>query len=243
MGVRMAVLGLDLGATKLAGGLFDAGGNIVARALTLLERRDGDQVGRLVVEQVCTLRDEAAARGWDVRAVAVAVPGIARPATGTVWAPNIGGWDDYPLRDLLLRALGGSCPVMVESDRAASILGEVARGAARGCRHAIFLAVGTGIGAGILADGALVRGAHDIAGAFNRAGGSNEPGSPGWGAAAARGAARRTAAGGMRGERPAPPAWALGPTHNHPSARKVRSSSASASALAYLGEGMTRRPA
>jgi glucokinase len=162
----MAVLGLDLGATKLAGALFDADGNIAARALALLERREGDQVGRLVVEQVTTLRDEGAARGWDVQAVAAAVPGIAHQATGAVWAPNIGGWEEYPLRDVLLRAVAGSCPVVVESDRAASILGEVARGAARGCRHAVFVAVGTGIGAGILADGALVRGAHDVAGAI-----------------------------------------------------------------------------
>jgi glucokinase len=157
----MAVIGLDLGATKLAGALFDADGNIVERALALLERREGDQVGRLIVEQVATLRDEAAVRGWDVTAVAAAVPGIAHQKTGTVWAPNIGGWEDYPLRDLLLRAVGTSCPVVVESDRGASILGEVACGAARGCRHAICLAVGTGIGAGILVDGAIVRGAHD----------------------------------------------------------------------------------
>jgi glucokinase len=62
--------------------------------------------------------------------------------------------------------VGDSCPVLVESDRAASILGEVSRGAARGRRHAIFLAVGTGIGAGILVDGSILRGAHDIAGAI-----------------------------------------------------------------------------
>lgn len=162
----MAVIGLDLGATKLAGALFNAEGNIVERAVSLLERREGDQVGRLIVEQVATLREKAATRGWDVKAVAAAVPGIAHRETGSVWAPNIGGWEDYPLRDLLLGAVGKSCPVVVESDRGASILGEVAHGAARGCRHAIFLAVGTGIGAGILVDGALVRGARDIAGAI-----------------------------------------------------------------------------
>ena len=50
--------------------------------------------------------------------------------------------------------------------RAASILAEVSRGVARGCRHAIFLAVGTGIGAGILVNGSILRGAHDIAGAI-----------------------------------------------------------------------------
>jgi glucokinase len=162
----MAVIGLDLGATKLAGALFDADGQMVERALGLLEGRDGDQVGQLVLEQVSGLGGQAAARGWEVNAVAAAVPGIAHYDTGTVWAPNIGGWENYPLRHLLVGAVGGSCPVVVESDRAASILGEVAQGAARGCRHAIFLAVGTGIGAGILVDGAIVRGAHDIAGAI-----------------------------------------------------------------------------
>ncbi len=162
----MAVIGLDLGATKLAGALFDADGNLVERALVLLEHCEGDQVGRLMIEQVSTLREKAAARGWDVKAVAAAVPGLAHPETGAVWAPNIGGWEDYPLRDVLLRAVGKTCPVVVESDRAASIVGEVARGAARGCRHAVFLAVGTGIGAGILVDGAILRGAHDLAGAI-----------------------------------------------------------------------------
>jgi glucokinase len=163
--VRVADIGLDLGATKLAGALFDADGNLVERTHLLLERRQGDQVGELIVEQVSTLREKAAARGWDVKAVAAAVPGIAHSKTGAVWAPNIGGWEDYPLRDLLRRAVGSTCPVVVESDRAASIVGEVARGAARGCRHAIFLAVGTGIGAGTLVDGAILRGAHDVAGA------------------------------------------------------------------------------
>ncbi len=162
----MAVIGLDLGATKLAGAVFDADGNLVERTHALLERRQGDQVGKLIVEQVATLREKAAARGWDVKAMAAAVPGIAHAQTGTVWAPNIGGWEDYPLREVLRHAAGKSCPVVVESDRAASIVGEVARGRAQGCRHAIFLAVGTGIGAGILVDGAILRGAHDVAGAI-----------------------------------------------------------------------------
>lgn len=161
----MAVIGLDLGGTKLAGGLFDADGSIVDRVHALLEHREGDEVGRLITEQVASLCEKAAARSWEVNAIAAAVPGLARQRTGTVWAPNIGGWEDYPLRDTLRRAVGKPCPVVVESDRAASIVGEVAHGAARDCRHAIFLAVGTGIGAGILVDGVILRGAHDLAGA------------------------------------------------------------------------------
>ncbi|HLH27983.1 MAG TPA: ROK family protein, partial [Acidimicrobiales bacterium] len=144
------MIGLDLGATKLAGALFDPDGRILERDGALLEGRDGDEVGRLIVESLAVLRRMAAARGLDVEAIGVSVPGIAHHEGGTVWAPNIPGWDRYPLRDVLRGQTGDSCPVVVESDRAASILGEVSRGVARGCRHAIFLAVGTGIGAGIL---------------------------------------------------------------------------------------------
>ena len=162
----MAVIGLDLGATKLAGALFDRDGHILERDVALLAGRDGDEVGRLIVEQIAVSRRLAAARAHAVEAIGVSVPGIADQAGGTVWAPNIVGWERYPLRDLLRREAGVSCPILIESDRAASILGEVARGVARGRRHAIFLAVGTGIGAGILVDGSILRGVHDIAGAI-----------------------------------------------------------------------------
>jgi glucokinase len=95
--------------------------------------------------------------------VGMAVPGIYHRDRGTVWAPNIPGWDDYPLLDELRAATGAA--VTVESDRTCCIMGEAWQGEARGARNAIFLAVGTGIGAGILADGRVLRGAHDVAGA------------------------------------------------------------------------------
>lgn len=111
------------------------------------------------------LDEHGATRGAPITAVGVAVPGIYRAERGTVWAPNVPGWDDYPLRDELCRALGGDTSVVIDSDRAACILGEAWNGAARGARDAIFLAVGTGIGAGILVDGRVLRGHADIAGA------------------------------------------------------------------------------
>lgn len=162
----MAVIGFDLGATKLAGALFGSDGAILERSSALLEDRGGADVGRLAVELLRSLLSEAESRDETVEAVAASVPGIAHHDDGTVWAPNIPGWDRFPLKQTLAAELGEGRPVAVESDRACSILGETARGCARGRRHAVFLAVGTGIGAGILADGAIVRGAHDIAGAI-----------------------------------------------------------------------------
>jgi glucokinase len=158
----MAVIGLDLGGTKLVGAVLDADGAVLAEQSVLLDRRRGADVGALIVDTINRLL----AKGGEVDAIGIAVPGIAH-ASGRVWAPNIPGWEDYPLRDEVRAAFGyESVPVAVESDRACCILGESWRGAARGCRNAIFLTVGTGIGAGILADGRILRGGHDISGAI-----------------------------------------------------------------------------
>lgn len=162
----MAVIGLDLGGTKLSGGLFDEEGNILERRGTELLGRGGKEAGSLIAEMARELARAARGRGLEVAGIGAAVPGIAYHGTGGVWAPNIPGWEEYPLkRELEAAASDFRNRVKVDSDRACSILGEKWRGAARGCDHAIFVAVGTGIGLGVLVNGKVLRGAHDIAGA------------------------------------------------------------------------------
>jgi glucokinase len=162
----MAVIGIDLGGTKLASALFSDAGSVLARETVALDGRQGADVGKLVAGQMRRLLYRAAETAERVTAAGVSVPGIYYAGTGRVWAPNIPGWDDYPLRDELQDAAGDGLAVRVDSDRACYILGESWRGVARGCRHAVFLAVGTGIGAGVLVDGRVLRGAGDIAGAI-----------------------------------------------------------------------------
>ncbi|HNV02365.1 MAG TPA: ROK family protein [Vicinamibacterales bacterium] len=160
-----AVIALDLGGTKLASAMFVGDGRPRLVRVREIGRRQGAGVASLVCGEIRRLQHAAQQRGLQVRAVGVSVPGIAGPRTGRVWAPNIAGWADYPLRDEIaaLPETQGA-PVVVDSDRAACILGEAWQGAARGCRDAIFLAVGTGIGAGILAGGRVLRGASGSAG-------------------------------------------------------------------------------
>ncbi len=158
-------IGLDLGGTKLAGAVFDAAGDVRIRRTAPIEGRGGGDVGALILEETRHLIEEARETDLEVAGIGVSVPGIYRRSTGTVWAPNIPGWDDYPLLTELTRFVP-DVPVEIDNDRAAYILGETWRGSAGGARDAVFLAVGTGIGAGILVDGRLLRGRADIAGSI-----------------------------------------------------------------------------
>jgi glucokinase len=157
----MSFVGADLGGTKLAAAAFTPAGEIIERQNIALSGRKGAEVGSLVADVLKRLSTD-----HGCEAAGVCVPGLYRAGRGTVWAPNIPGWDDYPLLEELRAALQRDVRVTIDSDRAAYILGETWRGAARGARNAIFLAVGTGIGAGILVDDALVRGHGDVAGAI-----------------------------------------------------------------------------
>lgn len=154
----MPIAAVDLGGTKLAGAVFSDGGAILYRRVIPIATRTGAAVGALIQDLIADL-----AQHGDADAIGVSVPGIYHRGRGTVWAPNIPGWDDYPLLAELQAC--STAPIGIASDRTCCILGEVWMGNARDARNAIFLAVGTGIGAGILADGRVLHGAHDIAGA------------------------------------------------------------------------------
>ncbi len=160
----MAVIGIDLGGTKISAALFSPSGELLAKEYKLLNGATGSAVGVAVAETVLALRDRRP--DLHVNSVGVCVPGIVYSKRGTVWAPNIPGWDNYPLKDDLNAVLNDrSIRISIESDRTCYILGELWKGAARGCTDAIYLAVGTGIGAGILLDGRIIHGAGDIVGA------------------------------------------------------------------------------
>lgn len=163
----MAVIALDLGGTKLAAALFSSPGDIVFKSHYALDKREGKEVGQLIANTTNEILNKAASINEKVDAIGLCVPGIAHAKTGTVWAPNIPEWYDYPLQEELQNSISNkNIKVKIDSDRACYILGEVWKGNARGCSDAIFLSVGTGIGAGILVNNEVLRGSNDIAGAI-----------------------------------------------------------------------------
>lgn len=164
---KPAVLGIDLGGTKLASAIFTNEGEILHRETVALAKRSGAQVGELIQKQIARCLSVAQSTHRNIRAIGVSVPGISHQKTGKVWAPNIPGWKDYPLRaEIAARLQDRKIRLNIDNDRACYILGETWQGAAQNCQNAIFLSVGTGIGAGILIDGKILRGANDIAGSI-----------------------------------------------------------------------------
>ena len=159
----MALLAIDIGATKLCMGIFDEQGKLLVKEKFFRDGRQGKEAGDSIVARFKEWSQKQ--EYGTLRATGVCVPGIYRIRTGTVWAPNIPGWEDYPLLEAL-NAVSDGIPVSIDSDRACYILGETWQGNTKNCNDAIYLAVGTGIGAGIITEGRVLRGAHDIAGAI-----------------------------------------------------------------------------
>jgi glucokinase len=157
---RNMVLAVDLGGTKVAAALVDRAGKVVARKSIDVDKSSAMAPVKQILELAREFSGSKSAKG-KVAAAGVAVPGLVR-RDETVWAPNLPGWKRMALARRLRRAL--RVPVVVESDRNAAVLGKAWRGVARGKSDVIVLMLGTGIGAGILSGGRLVRGAHELAG-------------------------------------------------------------------------------
>lgn len=162
----MSLIAVDVGGTKIAGALFTWDGKIIKKITEPVGERKGDEIAGIICEQINNLLTLASEMTTTVEAVGLSVPGIYDWERDSVWAPNLSGWESYPLKRHVERELEESIPVTIESDRTCYILGEIWMGNARNCKDAIFLAVGTGIGAGILVDGRVLHGYGNIAGAI-----------------------------------------------------------------------------
>jgi len=164
--MQQTVIAIDLGGTKCAGALVDGQGKILESDKKFLGSLAGEEVGSLIIDLCFELEEKARKNSLQIKGIGISVPGISSQKTGKVWAPNIEGWSAFPLKKTIETTFPEKIPVLIDNDRACCILGETWMGIAKGSKNAIFLTVGTGIGAGILADGTILRGADDIAGAI-----------------------------------------------------------------------------
>jgi len=150
-------IGVDVGGTKVLGGVVDDNGKVLKTA-----RRDTPREGgRALTQAIADVTNELMA-DFTVDSVGVSAAGFVSSDRKTMLAtPNIAGWNGVDL-DSELSALIG-LPVVIENDANAAAWGEARFGAGRTREHMLMMTIGTGIGGGIVVNGDLYRGAFGTA--------------------------------------------------------------------------------
>jgi len=154
------VIGIDAGGTKLLGGVVDEQLVVHHRVHRTWRGDDRTETLAIFVEAV----EEVHAAAPEVEAVGFGIPSLIDQERGvSAWSNHL-PIDEVPFRDLMSERLG--LPVYVDNDTNAAILAEHRHGAAKGTQTAVMLALGTGIGGGLVVNGRVHRGARGFAGEF-----------------------------------------------------------------------------
>jgi len=158
------VIGIDMGASHVLLILADSSGRQVHEVGAPHNINEGPEIClRRVAKLIDQLLAETGKKISDISAIGVCVPGPIVQSAGMVSGPPImPGWDHYPIRDHLTELY--HLPVSLNNDAEMGAVGEWAYGAGRGERNLAYIKVGTGIGAGLLLDGQIYRGATGCAG-------------------------------------------------------------------------------
>ncbi len=158
-----AMLGLDIGGTKLAVGVVDETGAVSGLRIQPTRREDGPHA---VIARLFAMGDEAIAEaGMPIAGVGISCGGPLDPVTGVVMRPlNLPDWDDVPIGPLAAAEFG--VPAHLVNDATAGMLAEHRHGAARGAETALYLTLSTGVGGGSVIGGRLHLGAAGNGGEF-----------------------------------------------------------------------------
>lgn len=157
-------IGVDLGGATLKGSLVTAAGEIIHETrIEAGQKSPNDLYGQLA-EAAIALRDDKNGRGR-VAGIGVGLPGLVNRKTNRIEVmPNFPGFSEIDIKAELARATG--LPVILDNDANACAYGELQVGAARGRKEVFFVTLGTGIGAGLIINGQIYRGATGFAGEF-----------------------------------------------------------------------------
>jgi len=159
------VLGIDLARTSISAGIVDLAGNLltVKRVSSDLNQHFPVTLNTLE-ETIHSLLDEISPQIKEkIIAIGIGSPGPLSPSKGVIISPpNFTGWSNIPLKEIMEREFG--LPTFIENDAKACALGERWFGCCKNTDNFVYLAVGTGVGAGIIIDGDIYRGEGELAG-------------------------------------------------------------------------------
>jgi len=153
-------IGVDIGGTKVLGGVVDSGGNILTT-----HREDTPKAGGgALTETIIGVIQELLAQ-HEAASVGISAAGFVSSDRQTMLAtPNIADWNGVNLKAEISREI--NLPIVIENDANAAAWGEAVYGAGRGESELMMVTVGTGIGGGLVNNGALYRGAFGVAAEF-----------------------------------------------------------------------------
>jgi len=156
------VIGVDVGGTKVAAGLVDETGAILAEHRAPMAANGSAEQGLAAVAGAIDALLRQSPPG-SLAGIGICAPGPLDPSTGVVLnPPNVPCWRNFPLLDQVAKIYG--VPVKVDNDANAAALAETLWGAGRGYRHVFLATIGTGIGTGIVFDGRIYHGRTGAAG-------------------------------------------------------------------------------
>jgi glucokinase len=161
-GNGFVVLGVDLGGTKMYGAISDLSGKIIEEMDAGRHGTTGEESYNRLVTLIDTLLASPKLQERKVRGIGIGAPGITLHKEGIVkWAFTL-NWQDFPLKARLAERYG--LPIIVDNDVNLAALGELWFGAGQNAQNMILVAIGTGIGAGIIISRALYRGSREASG-------------------------------------------------------------------------------
>ncbi len=159
------ILGVDLGGSKISAIVADAKANIIARydGDTCAEQGREEVIGRVIQSIKQVMASPKVASSADIVGIGIGAAGACDAASGVItFSPNLPGWVNIPLKDIIQREFG--LPTYLDNDVNVAALGEHRFGAGVGISNLIYVGVGTGIGGGIIIDGQLYHGKSGTAG-------------------------------------------------------------------------------
>src|SRR5580692_1643460 len=155
-------LGVDIGGTKVAVGVVDSEGKILAQSRAPMVANETADAGFNAVNHAIRSMMDTAPAG-KVQGIGICAPGPLDPKRGVVLnPPNVPCWRDFPLAERVGELY--RVPVKVDNDANAAALAETRWGAARGFKYVFYATIGTGIGSGIVFDGSIYHGKNGSAG-------------------------------------------------------------------------------
>jgi len=153
------IIAVDLGGTQIRTARYDEKLNLLQRENTLTLAHEGlEPTLQRIKDYIHKVMPE---NKDDVEGIGFSAPGPLNPMTGVIVAPpNLPGWHNVPLADIINEEFG--VPVFVGNDANVAALAEAAKGVAKGYRHVIYLTISTGVGGGMIVDGLMLLGKEGL---------------------------------------------------------------------------------